>query len=400
MPARALQSYESEHHFWVDLAGERLEVTSKPGLPDWDQLPPSAVLLAENSVAHPADLLIQFGCHNGALSAWFARKLIGGQLSIIDQSFIALEMTRKTLEANVHPASEIIDILPVVELPVAAHQAFNVALVQAPKGRSIARRWLLQTYQALVPGGSIFIAGSNQAGIQSAIKDAHELFRNERILAYKKGNRIAQCIKEQEYSTYPAWAHTKGIAPVTWVEFSVAINDSSYLIRSLPGVFSFDHLDPGTEMLLNATKIPRGGKVLDVGCGYGIIGLYAATHEALHVDMVDSDLLAITSSIETLAINHIANASVHFGDLLSAVKGREYDVIISNPPFHAGHGVDYQASLALIRQAHHALRQGGQLVIVANRFIPYDHLIGEIFGNISCLEESGKFHVLSGIKYT
>jgi 16S rRNA (guanine1207-N2)-methyltransferase len=400
MPVRADQSYESEHHFWVDLAGERLEVTSKPGLPDWDQLYPSAILLAENTVAHPADHLIQFGCHNGALSAWFARKFIGGQLSIIDQSFIALEMTRKTLEANVHPASEIIDILPVVELPVAAHHAFNVALIQAPKGRSVIRRWLLQACQALVPGGSLFIAGSNQAGIQSAIKDAYELFRNVRILAYKKGNRIAQCIKEQEYSTDPAWAHSQGIAPATWVEFSVAVNDSCYPIRSLPGVFSFDHLDSGTEMLLNATKIPQEANVLDVGCGYGIIGLYAATHGARHVDMVDCDLLAITSSIETLAINRVTNANVYFGDLLSVVKGIEYDVIISNPPFHAGIGVDYQASLALIRQAHHALRQGGQLVIVANRFIPYDHLIGEIFGNISCLEESGKFHVLSGIKYT
>jgi 16S rRNA (guanine1207-N2)-methyltransferase len=52
----------------------------------------------------------------------------------------------------------------------------------------------------------------------------------------------------------------------------------------------------------------------------------------------------------------------------------------------------------MIKQSFQALNPGGRMIIVANRFIRYDHLINEIFGNISILTESGKFHVLSGLK--
>ena len=76
----------------------------------------------------------------------------------------------------------------------------------------------------------------------------------------------------------------------------------------------------------------------------------------------------------------------------------KYDLILSNPPFHTGHAVDYQIAQAMISQSFQALNPGGQMIIVANRFIRYDRLIKEIFGNVSSLSESGKFHVLSGLK--
>jgi 16S rRNA G1207 methylase RsmC len=67
-----------------------------------------------------------------------------------------------------------------------------------------------------------------------------------------------------------------GIAPGTWVEFSINCSNHVFTIRCLPGVFSIDHLDEGTEMLLNTIEIVPGTRVLDVGCGYGIIGLCAS----------------------------------------------------------------------------------------------------------------------------
>jgi 16S rRNA (guanine1207-N2)-methyltransferase len=151
-------------------------------------------------------------------------------------------------------------------------------------------------------------------------------------------------------------------------------------------------------MLLDATQIPTGEKVLDAGCGYGIIGLFAAVNGSGIVHLVDNNLLAIAASRETLSLNRINNAHVYMGDLINPVLPDKYDLILSNPPFHTGMAVDYQIAHALIEASHQALNPAGRLIIVANRFIRYDRLIRDIFGNISILAQSGKFHILSGLK--
>jgi len=389
------QPYEIEKLFSVKLCNEVVDVISKPGLPDWDKLLPSTQLLADYPKLHPTDRVLLFGCHNGALGVCIARHLPFGWLSIIDHNLIALDMTRKTLAANnISSANLITDI----DLPQYGTQSYDAVFIQIPKGRKLTRRWLLQAYQGLIPGGYLYISGSNKAGIQSSIKDGMELFGNGRILAYKKGNRISQFVKQPEASSPPNWALAPGIKPGTWFEFSITISDHCYQIRSLPGVFSFDRQDAGTQMLLSASKVKPGSKVLDVGCGYGLIGLFASIQGAGWVDLVDYDLLAISSCKETLSINRIMNTTVLAGDLLGSVGSNKYDLILSNPPFHAGQAVDFQITEAMIRQSYQALNSDGQITIVANRFIPYDRLINEIFGNVSCLIESGRFHVLSGKK--
>jgi 16S rRNA (guanine1207-N2)-methyltransferase len=389
------QAYEQEIHFPVSLCNEVVEVFTKPGLPDWDKLLPSSELLSQYPKLLPTDRVLLFGCHNGALSVSIARQLSSGILSMIDNNVIALEMTQKTLTANNLSTG---GLLLGIDLPLEGTQSYDAAFIQIPKGRKLTRRWLLQAYQGLIPGGKCYISGSNKAGIQSSIKDGMELFGNGLLLAYKKGNRISRFDKLPDSPPLPDWALTPGICSGTWFEHSISISDHNFLVRSLPGVFSYDHLDAGTQILLATPMDISGCKVLDVGCGYGLIGAYAAINGAGWVDLVDNDLLAVASSEETLAINMVMNATVYAGDLLAPVSQKKYDLILSNPPFHAGHAVDFQIAEAMIRQSYRALNPHGQMTIVANRFIPYDRLINEIFGNVSCLSESGRFHVLSGKK--
>jgi 16S rRNA (guanine1207-N2)-methyltransferase len=250
----------------------------------------------------------------------------------------------------------------------------------------------------LTQNGSLYIVGSNRAGIQSVVKEAQELYGPARVLAYKKGNRLAHFIKRAEDKPPPEWVNFPGIAPHTWVEFSISLPDHTFEIRSLPGIFSYDRLDEGTKMLLAAVNIPVGAKVLDAGCGYGIIGLFAAIRGAGLVHLVDNDLLSVEASRETLSVNSINHAEVIAGDLLNMPLPDKYDLVLSNPPFHIGHAVDYQIAHTLIENSLRALNPGGRLIIVANRFIRYNRLIQEIYGNITILAESGKFHVLSGLK--
>lgn len=387
--------YTQEQIFSVDLADEPIEVVSKPGLPDWDQLLPSTELLAKNAVFKPTDHVLLFGSHHGALSVFLARHLSEDHLWITDNDVISLDMTAKTLTVNMISG---VGISKSTDIPHTWFDTFDTVLIQIPKGRSLLRRWLVQATYALKEGGNIYIAGSNKIGIHSAIKDAQSLFGIGQILAYKKGNRVARFHKGTKQPQRIDWVDAGGIAPGTWTEFIIKTGDLSFPIRSLPGVFSYDHLDPGTEMLLEAVDIKPGVRVLDVGCGYGIIGLFALSRGAAWTDLIDNNLLATAACIETLAMNQITQARVFSGDLLEPVEGNSYDLILSNPPFHSGQAVDYQIAKAMIRQAFHALTPGGQLTIVANRFIPYNHLMDGVFENVSCLAESGKFHVLSGIK--
>jgi 16S rRNA (guanine1207-N2)-methyltransferase len=389
------QPYEQEKCISMKLSGEIIEVISKPGLQDWDQLLPSTELLAEYQKVRPSDNVHIFGCHHGALCVFTARELPFGKLSISDNNSIALELTRKSLEVNhISSAYQITG----AELPPDENQLYDVAIIQMPKGRMLARRWLFQAYQSLKDSGRLYISGSNKSGVQSFIKDALDIFSNGQILGYKKGNRVSQHIKQPGNFTPPDWLYAPGIITGSWVEFSVPFLDQNYQISSLPGVFSFDHLDAGTKMLLDGIKIEPGSKVLDVGCGYGMIGLFAATHGAAWVDFIDSDLLAVASCKQTLSNNRITNAAVYTGDLLDPVVSNKYDLILSNPPFHAGQAVNYQIAEALIKQSYLVLNPSGCLTIVANRFIPYDRLINEIFANVSYLAETGRFYVLTGIR--
>src|SRR4030042_1607403 len=231
-----------------------------------------------------------------------------------------------------------------------------------------------QEQLALANSGKLFLAGSNNEGIHSLIKDAQELFGSVQVLAYKKGHRVAQFIRKTSAEPGPDWAHAPGIAPHTWVEFTITLPNQILSIRSLPGVFSYDHLDDGTHMLINTLQIQPGNKVLDVGCGYGIIGLFAAVHGATQVHLIDNNLLAVAASHENLALNHIVNADVFAGNLLDPILPNMYDLILTNPPFHTGHTVDYHIARAMISQSFQALNPGGKIIIVSNRFIRYDHL--------------------------
>jgi 16S rRNA (guanine1207-N2)-methyltransferase len=389
IPRPDIQNYQ------VKLGNLQLEIFSLPGLPAWELSSPSARLIAEHALFSPPNQVLLFGCHQGALAAYLAQILPSGQLTITDHNFTALEATRLTLSANDVPQA---DIQTGIELPSEYDQKYNAVIIQIPKGRLLARRWLLQAYNALTMDGNLYLVGSNRAGIQSVIKDAQELIGLGRILAYKKGNRLAHFIKRSRAIPAPIWTSSPGVAAHTWIEFSITLADHTYIIRSLPGVFSFDHPDEGTCMLLDTVHIPPGVKVLDAGCGYGIIGLYAAVSGAGIVHLVDNNLLAVAACRETLSMNGIKNAEVYAGDLLSPVLKDKYDLILSNPPFHTGHAVDYQIAHALIENSYQALNLGGRMIIVANRFIRYDRLIQEVYGNITIVAESSKFHVLSGLK--
>jgi 16S rRNA (guanine1207-N2)-methyltransferase len=386
-----------EDSFLVTLVAEKLEVFTGLGLPDWEIIYPAEQLLASSININPDDRVLLFGCHQGALAAYIGQILKPGRLTVTDESYSALAVTRRTLAKN-NISLDNVNFLSEINLPFDSDRTYDAAIIQIPKGRLLARRWIVQAYHALKPGASLYVSGANSSGIQSIIRDAQDIFGAGNILGYRKGNRVAQFIKALEMSLAPPWSQEAGIARDTWIDFSISISDKSFYIRSLPGVFSYNHLDDGTKMLLGEIKNISGFTVLDVGCGYGIIGLFAAALGAVRVDMTEDNIFAVAACRETITLNSFNHITVYPGSLLEPITPRKYDLILSNPPFHTGHKVNYQVAHALITQSYQALEPNGRLIIVANRFIRYERHIKEIFGNVLILDESSRFHVLSALK--
>ena len=102
------------------------------------------------------------------------------------------------------------------------------------------------------------------------------------------------------------------------------------------GVFSKEHFDYGSRILVdNFLKEEKNGCVLDLGCGYGAIGIILSFNKNMFIDMVDINENAVSLASENLKLNDVSNACVFVSDVYSLVKNK-YDYIITNPPIRAG----------------------------------------------------------------
>ncbi|EKF75051.1 hypothetical protein A11A3_05144 [Alcanivorax hongdengensis A-11-3] len=163
-------------------------------------------------------------------------------------------------------------------------------------------------------------------------------------------------------------------------------------VVSYPGVFSHGRLDEGSELLLDAMdgQLPTPGRVLDVGCGAGIISVTLA-RLGWQVQGVDVSASAVAASCESLSRNAL-QGRVRGGDLFSALEGR-VDMIVTNPPFHDGRQRTTEISRRLIREAPGHLAADGVLWLVANRELPYMQWLEEAFSRVEIVRETNRFRV-------
>ncbi|KWX88478.1 16S rRNA methyltransferase [Paenibacillus riograndensis] len=142
------------------------------------------------------------------------------------------------------------------------------------------------------------------------------------------------------------------------------LRGKSLRFTSDAGVFSKGDIDYGSRVLIEAMEIPDGSAVLDVGCGYGPIGISAAYLAPKgHVTLIDINSRAVELARENARNNGAHNVTVMESDVLSAVKGQKFDVIVTNPPIRAGKAVVHQ----IFEEAYDHLNEGGTLWVVIQK---------------------------------
>lgn len=272
--------------------------------------------------------------------------------------------------------------------------SYERVVLPMPPDRELARRWLVTARKALKPGGILILAGANAEGGKSVVSDARRLFGPPLLEHYRQKHRIAQFLAGSDQEEAPSWACADGIVPGTWKSFEIVAAGDTLTLDTMPGVFAGSRLDAGTQLLLDNLEVHPGSRVLDVGCGVGIIGLRASQMGASHVDLVDANLLAIQAASRNLERLGVAGRTVA-SDVFSSVAGERYDLITSNPPFHRGKQIDYSVADRLIHEAPSHLTPDGRLLIVANAFLAYGKKMEAVFRHVETVASTLQYHVLA-----
>ncbi len=163
------------------------------------------------------------------------------------------------------------------------------------------------------------------------------------------------------------------------------------------GVFSRGEVDTGTDLLLNALPEEMNGDILDLGCGWGVIGISVARKwPDTRVTMADVNLRALDLSRENARRNGVAVTCLE-SDGMTALRGRTFDAVITNPPIRAGKQVIYR----MFAEAEEALKPGGVLFLVIRKQQGAESCIRylqTLFAQVEKISKSGGFWVLKATK--
>jgi len=270
--------------------------------------------------------------------------------------------------------------------PGEENTTYQWIILGLPRQKALLRMLLDCAAGLLADDGVLWLAGENKAGIKSADKVLKTHFAR-----VTKLDNARHCTLYEAGS--PLRHHT--FNPATYQEkWLLSCGRSDIRVASYPGVFAHGRLDGGTALLLDKLAgMDFCGDLLDFGCGAGVIGTcIAAQNEDVNVTFLDTSALALKACEETLVANHLGG-SVMASDGLSEVK-HSYDVIISNPPIHAGVKTDNRMSLRLLDSVQEHIKPGGRLILVANRHLPYEDWLSQKFQQLVKLAENNHFKVI------
>ncbi|MGD6805694.1 MAG: class I SAM-dependent methyltransferase [Candidatus Bathyarchaeia archaeon] len=175
-----------------------------------------------------------------------------------------------------------------------------------------------------------------------------------------------------------------------------ALRGRNFEFLTSSSVFSKRKVDLGTRVLIEAMILPQSGNVLDIGCGYGAVGISAAaSNPKLQVVMTDVNMRAVRLAKQNVETNRVRNAEVRYGYLYEPVESMRFDCVLSNPPVSAG----MDMVKAIIEGAPKVMGAGGSFQMVIRSKIGAKALpeaFCAAFGNCEVLARESGYRVLLG----
>jgi 16S rRNA (guanine1207-N2)-methyltransferase len=267
-----------------------------------------------------------------------------------------------------------------------------LVLLLPPRQRMEARAWFAHALDRVAPGGVVIACQPNDEGAKSGQADFARLAGPVQVLS-KHHCRV--------YWTTPAQNTVDDALLAEWrtLDAPRPILDGRWVSR--PGVFAWDRIDAGSALLAAHLPTDLAGDAADLGAGWGYLAavLLERCPAVRTLDLYEADARALALARTNLA-PHAERVSLgfHWHDVTAGLPKR-YDVIVSNPPFHAQDRADRpELGQRFIAAAAHALAPRGRLWLVANRHLPYEVGLGAPFATVRTVAQAEGFKVIEAVR--
>jgi len=359
-------------------------MTIRPGGSGGTALPVTQLLLRNLDRLGSSNLLLLGAPEDDALVAAFGDR--HGAVVVFDYRAFRWYESRQSGTTSLRP-----HFTPSYAPDGAKH---DVAIVFLQKGSELNDLVTAMAHDALAPGATAFFVGENKAGIRSA---ADVFARRMGPIVYS--DRARHCALYQARRNPSSPDHATAL--LAWERnYQLGVGPSPLRIVTVPGVFGLGRLDAGTRLLLDHLPTDIVGSVLDFGCGSGVIGAAVkARVPDCAVTLTDASAFALYAARRTFEVNSLSAERIVVSDVFSHVDGT-FDLIISNPPFHQGIATNYEIVSSFFAGCASRLKPGGRVIIVANKFLPYERQMAEALTSPVVVAQNDKFKVLAATRTT
>ena len=254
-------------------------------------------------------------------------------------------------------------------------QSSDMVYVHVPRAKGFAQH-LIGLASRVAQDGLVFVDGAKNDGIDSLLKKIKARVEILGLVSRAHGKLFWFKSNDQFQD---------------WIEVENASIADGF--RTRVGLFSATHIDPASQLLAEHFPQNLTGDIADLGAGWGYLSaqLLKLPHIG-HVDLVEVDRRALACARLNCAATR---ASFHWADVSTWKELKSYDVVVMNPPFHTDRKADPEIGRRFISKAASILKPKGVLYMVANRHLPYEAHLDQIFVKVSKIAETNSFKVLT-----
>ena len=256
----------------------------------------------------------------------------------------------------------------------------NFALVEITRSKPQSLGLIAQAFDTLSKNSILMIDGNKTDGIESHLKTLRKLFNIEGVISKAHG-KIFWIKKSTRPQILDQWL--KGLEPTKI--------DHNYSTKA--GIFSANHIDKASALLLENLPNHLSGNGADLGAGWGYLSseLLKSNDKIKSICLIEADWNALECA--KLNIND-KRAEFEWADA-TQYKKTKYDFIVMNPPFHLTRKAEPDIGKSFIKQANELLLPKGQLWMVANRQLAYETTLDTYFTTVNSITETPQFKVIN-----
>lgn len=258
----------------------------------------------------------------------------------------------------------------------------NCAIIKIPKSLDLFRLYINSVHRQLHKNGKVVCGFMTKHFTRQIIEIAEEYFEDiSQSKAWKKSRLL---ILQNPREKAPEQLTHK-------IPFKPGKDLLQYF-----GVFSAKHIDYASLFFIEKLKVQDSeNKILDLASGNGILAMEVQEQKPqAEIHLIDDSFLAVQSS----KLNIAGNVHFHHNDCLDEFPDANFDLIITNPPFHFGHENNIEISLRLFAETVRCLKANSRMLIVANRHLNYKTHLDLLFRQCCILHENDKFVIYECVK--